>query len=303
MDCETDRVLYAKNPNLRLLPASTAKLVTAMVALDRLSADSVVVVGRNAAWTPSVSPRLRPGQKLFVRDLLHLALMRSINGATVALAEAVAGSEEAFARMMNEKAASLGAVNTRFVNASGLPGPGQYITAHDLARIMKASLGYDVIRQIISTREIVLDADGRNYHLRNTNRLLWAEDDIIGGKTGFTRAARHCLTFAASKGGCTLVGSILGEPYRDLLFSNAENLLSQGYLIAQGLAAPEIYMNAPESPVVYASYDKPKIKKKVRSKKRLVAKSKTRKKYRAARKPGKGRVNTAGLRTIGDIPG
>ncbi len=255
MDSQTGRILYAKNPELKLLPASTTKLVTAMVTLDHLNPESVVVVSRHAAETPSISPHLRPGQKVLVKDLLYFALMRSINGAAVALAEATAGSEQAFAGLMNQKAAQIGTENTRFVNASGLPAPGQYITAHDLARIMKASLGYPVIRRIISTREKVVDAGGRSYYLRNTNKLLWTDGEVIGGKTGYTRAAHHCLTFAAEKNNTIYVGALLGEPYRDKLWPNAESLLAKSYQVSAGTSEPEIYVNdTNDRPVVLASY-------------------------------------------------
>ncbi|MBI3592553.1 MAG: D-alanyl-D-alanine carboxypeptidase, partial [Nitrospirae bacterium] len=112
IDGATEKILYAKNPNWKLPPASTTKLVTAMVVLDRVNPESVLTISETAAGTPSVSPRLRAGERFTVREVLHLALMRSVNSAAVALAEAVAGSEEAFTSLMNEKAASIGAENT-----------------------------------------------------------------------------------------------------------------------------------------------------------------------------------------------
>ncbi|MDA8085312.1 MAG: D-alanyl-D-alanine carboxypeptidase [Nitrospiraceae bacterium] len=251
MDSQTHRILYAKNADLKLKPASTTKLVTAMVVLDRLSPDKMVRVSKEAAYTPSIPPHLRPGDVVSVRDLLYLALMRSINGAAVALAQAVSGSESAFAVLMNQKAASLNAKETHYVNASGLPAPGQYITASDLALILDGALRYPLIRQIINTKEKDLDIDGRQVYLRNTDKLLWSDDDLIGGKTGYTRAAEHCLVFAASKGDCTLVTSLLGERERDRLWLDGKKLLEKSYLVANGEAAPEIY----KSHVVLTSYE------------------------------------------------
>ncbi len=251
MDSQTHRILYAKNADLKLKPASTTKLVTAMVALDRLNPDKMVRISREAAYTPSIAPHLRPGDIVSVHDLLYLALMRSINGAAVALAEAVSGSESAFAVLMNEKAASLNAKDTRYVNASGLPAPGQYITASDLALILDGALRYPLIRQIINTKEKDMYISGRHVYLQNTDKLLWSDDDLIGGKTGYTRAAEHCLVFAASKGDCTLVTSLLGERERGRLWLDGKRLLEKSYLVANGVAPPEIY----KSSVVLTSYE------------------------------------------------
>jgi D-alanyl-D-alanine carboxypeptidase len=125
IDGSTGRILFGKNPNTRLQPASTTKLVTAMVVLDMIDPDEMVTISKFAAATPSVSPRLRAGEQLSVRDLLNLALIRSVNSAAVALAEAVSDTEEEFAGLMNNKVRALGAENTKFINASGLPGEGQ----------------------------------------------------------------------------------------------------------------------------------------------------------------------------------
>lgn len=233
-----------------------------MVVLDHLKPEDSVTVSRNAARTPSVSPHLIPFQKLTVGDLLYLALMRSINGAAVALAEAVSGSEGNFAELMNAKADEVGAFNTKFINATGLPGYGQYITAYDLAKIMKASLSYPVIKQIINTREKVVVAGGKSFFLKNTNRMLWEDECYIGGKTGYTRAAHHCLAFAATKGDNTLIAALLGESARDSLWITASELLYTSYEIAKGTAEPEIYTSN-ETPVLLASYD---ISKSARSK-------------------------------------
>lgn len=251
MDAQTHKILYAKNADLKLMPASTTKLVTAMVVLDRLDPGKVVRVSRDAAYTPSVPPHLRPGDLVTVHDLLYMALMRSVNGAAVALAEAVSDSESSFAVLMNQKAASLDAKETRYVNATGLPAPGQYITASDLALILDGALRYPLIREIINTKEKDFVISGRNVYLRNTDRLLWADDSLIGGKTGYTRAAEHCLVFAASKGDCTVVTSLLGERVRDSLWQDGKKLLEKSYLVANGTAAPEIY----QSPVVLTSYE------------------------------------------------
>ncbi len=229
IDSLSGTVYYAKNPDLRLPPASTTKLITAMVALDKLDPEAVVTISKRAANTPSVKPHLTAGQKISVKDLLYLALMRSINGAAVALAETVSGSEKAFVSLMNKKVQSVGANNTKFINASGLPGKKQHTTARDLAELMKESLNYPLISEIINTRIKMLDVDNKQVLLKNTNHLLWNDDNQIGGKTGYTRAAKHCVVSASRKGERTLIVALLGEPVRNYLWEDAKKLLDKGY--------------------------------------------------------------------------
>ncbi|MBF0507139.1 MAG: D-alanyl-D-alanine carboxypeptidase [Nitrospirae bacterium] len=257
IDGTTEKILFGKNPNWKLPPASTTKLITAMVVLDNISPDHVITVSEAAANTPSISPRLRAGERFTVRNMLYLALMRSVNSAAVVLAEAVTGSEEKFVQLMNERAARLGAENTRFINASGLPGPGQYITAFDLAKVMKESLQYPLIREVINTRvKDIYSTDGRRILVKNTDELLWEDSDLLGGKTGFTRAARHCFVCAARKGDNILITSILGEPVRGNLWRDSQMLLARGYEVQTQKTEPVIYFSsAKESPVVLASYE------------------------------------------------
>lgn len=256
IDSESEKILYAKNPGLKLPPASTTKLVTAMVALDRLNPDTIVTISEHAANTLTVSPHLKTGEKFSVRDLLYLSLMRSVNSAAVAIAEAVASSEDAFVVIMNDRVAQLGAENTRFANSSGLPGSDQYITAFDLAMVMKESMKYPLIREIVNTRaKEIYSESGRHIFIKNTNQLLWTDDDNLGGKTGYTRAARHCFVSAAKRGQNTLIAAVLGEPERDNLWENSTLLLSKGYDVLNQKSEPMIYFSSVEKrPVVAASY-------------------------------------------------
>jgi D-alanyl-D-alanine carboxypeptidase (penicillin-binding protein 5/6) len=229
MDSESEKVLYAKNPDIKRPPASTTKLVTAMVALDKLDPDDMVTISRKAAETPSVLPKLKEGEQVSVRDLLSFALIRSINGAAVALAESAAGSEKSFVPLMNEKARSIGLANTKFVNASGLPGKGQYTTARNLAKIMKKALSYPLIAEIIDTKVMELDVDGKSIVLTNTNNLLWSDEDHLGGKTGYTRAARHCFVGASNKEEGVIIIALLGDSTRNTLWTDADKLLAKDF--------------------------------------------------------------------------
>lgn len=229
-------ILYSKNPNIKLPPASTAKLVTAMVAIDNIDPDVVVTISKNAESVHSVEPKLRAGMRLSIRDLLYLALMRSVNGAAVAIAEAVAGSEGAFAAMMNQKVRQIGAMNTRFINASGLPGLNQYTTASDLVAIMMETLRYPFIEEIINTRVWLINLEGQSVLIKNTNNLLWMDDYQIGGKTGYTIKARHCFVGASNNGGRLFIVVLLGEQVRDKLWKDAKRLLEMGLMHSRKIA-------------------------------------------------------------------
>lgn len=219
-------VAYSKNANDRLLPASTTKLVTAMVVLDFLSPDHVAKISKNAAYTPTIPPHIRPNDEYTILDLLHLALMKSINSAAVALAEEVAGSEKYFTALMNKKMVEIGAKNTRFANASGLPENGQYTTAYDLALILQEALKYPLIKEIIGKKYYTLPMhNGKAVVIENTDKLLWDSDDMIGGKTGFTRKARHCFVGAKETENGTVITAVLGAPSRVHLWKGTASLL------------------------------------------------------------------------------
>jgi D-alanyl-D-alanine carboxypeptidase (penicillin-binding protein 5/6) len=211
-------ILYAKFPDAKLAPASTVKLVTAMVVIDRLDPAIKVKISRNAAKVRSIRPRLHAGDELTVSDLLHLALMKSINSAAVALAEATAGSEKDFVDLMNRKAQEIGTNNTLFANASGLPKGTQYTTASDLALILKAALFYPLIREILGTKAyLIRNAAGRDILLENSNDLLW-QANMIGGKTGYTGNARHCFVCAINTERGPLFTAVLGARSRSSLW-------------------------------------------------------------------------------------
>lgn len=220
MDAE-GTVLFSKFPNAKLAPASTVKLVTAMVVLDRLTPDTKVRVSARASKVRTIPPRLCPEEELTVSDLLHLALMKSINSAAVALAEAAAPSEDEFAELMNQKAREIGANTTLFANASGLPKGKQYTTANDLALIMKAALSYPFIREVLGKKEaLIRTTAGRDIFVDSSNDLLWYEQNMIGGKTGYTGNARHCFVCAINTDKGPLITAVLGARSRRVLWKS-----------------------------------------------------------------------------------
>jgi serine-type D-Ala-D-Ala carboxypeptidase (penicillin-binding protein 5/6) len=234
---ENDAVLSEKFPSAKLPPASTVKLVTAMVALDRLDPAAKVTVSGKARAARSVKPRLLMADVLTVSDLLHLALMRSINSAAVALSEAAGGSENAFVALMNQKAKEIGANDTHFETASGLPKGRQYTTARDLTIILKKALTYPLIREILGKKEwLVRTEAGRDLYLSNTDNMLWSRTDMIGGKTGFTCSARHNFVGALDTEKGPIYTAVLGSPSRSRLWKNTLILADIGTSLQQDKA-------------------------------------------------------------------
>jgi serine-type D-Ala-D-Ala carboxypeptidase (penicillin-binding protein 5/6) len=298
IDATSGKLLYAKNPELKCPPASTTKLMTAIVTLENKDLKDIVAISRNAARVPPHKAGFREGERVTVEELLNAALIGSANDAAVALAEATSGSEEKFVELMNNKALSIGATNTRFINPNGLPGPGQYITAVDLAKIMDYALRYPKIREIIGTRVAqVSTTDGNTKLIRNTNRLLWSEDELVGGKTGYTSKARHCFVCAAERKNDTIVVALLGSPSRSDLWKETELLIGKGFDVMGNRESPMVYLTKVDldEPVIYkkshGKSSKAKIKsKKAGHKKKYMAKNHKKTKLYAKQKTKKSRL-------------
>jgi len=230
MDASTGEILYAKNSDYQLFPASTAKLMTAILVMEKANLSDIVTISQKAAEAHPLKAGFKKGDKVTIEGLLFAALLKSANDAAVALAEAIAGSEESFVSFMNEKAALIGAANTRFINATGLPGIGQYITALDLSRIMKYAMSYSKLKEILATPSAKVSTEkGKAIFLKNTDKLLWSDQQVIGGKTGYTNSAKHCFVFAAERDGRTVIVSLLGSPTRRILWKEAKKLADRGF--------------------------------------------------------------------------
>ncbi|MEK6600265.1 MAG: D-alanyl-D-alanine carboxypeptidase family protein, partial [Candidatus Binatota bacterium] len=223
MDAVTGQVLYQREPDLPLPPASTTKIVTAIVALesDRRGKD-LLRVTKEATHVPSSKLYLRPGQAMSFQDLLYGLLLSSANDASLVLAEDIAGSVARFAEMMTSKAREIGAANSHFTNPHGLTAEGHYSTARDMALIFKYAMKNPTFSEIVQTKTSSVSSISstgktqrvRHISIRNHNRLLWNLDGAIGGKTGYTHAAQKCFVGGVSRNGVTLIVSILGS--RDL---------------------------------------------------------------------------------------
>ncbi|MBI2095097.1 MAG: D-alanyl-D-alanine carboxypeptidase [Candidatus Omnitrophica bacterium] len=194
LDADNGGVLFSKNPHLRLPPASTTKVMTVILAMERLPFDRQVPVSATAAGAAPSRAGLSAGARYTVRDLVTAALVSSSNDAAVALAEAVAGNESAFAELMNDKAGRLGMRDTKFINATGLTERKrrQYSTASDLAILMRLASGHRTIDRIMGiTTTVIVGSDGKPVFLKSHNKMLWRMPKFVKGKTGWTAASLH----------------------------------------------------------------------------------------------------------------
>lgn len=216
MDAATGDVLWEHNAHVRLHPASTTKVLTGLIALERGDLDARVTISKRAAQTPGSSMYLREGEVHTLYDLVHGLLLRSGNDAAVAIAEAIAGSVEDFAVLMNERAQRLGARNSHFVNPHGLTHPDHLSTAYDLAIITRAALQNPLFAEIVATpaKELTYEELGRKVVLYNTNRLLRGLPGADGVKTGTTGAAGPCLIASATRDEQKLISVVLNASNR-----------------------------------------------------------------------------------------
>ncbi|MCL6595571.1 MAG: D-alanyl-D-alanine carboxypeptidase [Firmicutes bacterium] len=236
MDPVTGRVLYEHAAFVRRPPASTTKILTAYLVLQRGDLDRVVTVSRRAATTEGSRMHLRAGERIRVRALLTGLLLRSGNDAAEALAEATDGSAERFALRMNRVARALGARGSHFENPHGLPDPRHYTTAYDLARIARAALALPAFRALVTLEHArVEDEEGRVFDMTNTNRLLQVMAGADGVKTGTTSAAGRCLVASATRGGFPLLAVVLRSPDR---WGESAALLEWGYRNFVPVASP-----------------------------------------------------------------
>lgn len=218
MDVDTGTIIYEKNIHERMPPASITKIMTlllVMEALDqnKITLDEMVTASERAASMGGSQIFLEAGEQMSVKDLLKGVAMASGNDASVALAEKIAGSEEMFVQMMNEKAKELGLENTHFVNSNGLPAKDHYSSAHDIAVMSKELLKYEEVTQYTGKYQDYLRTETDNpFWLVNTNKLVRFYAGVDGLKTGYTSEAKFCLSATAKKDNLRVVAVVLGEP-------------------------------------------------------------------------------------------
>jgi D-alanyl-D-alanine carboxypeptidase (penicillin-binding protein 5/6) len=235
MDASTGRILYQKEPDLRLPPASTTKVMTAILTLEsghKLSES--LTVSKDATRMPATKLYLRPGQTMTIEELLYGIMLASANDASIVLAEGIGGSVENFTELMTKKAHEIGATNSNFTNPHGLTAPDHYSTVRDLAILFRYAMRNALFREIIQTKFSSVSSTAmvrkklvpRRISVRNHNRLLWDLDGALGGKTGYTVAAQKCFVGAVQRNGVTLIVAILGA--RDQ-WGDTKRLLGYGF--------------------------------------------------------------------------
>ncbi len=228
VDLNSGTVLYSKSSLAIMAPASTTKIMTAILVLEKLNLNTIVTVRPDAASKEGTSMELRNYERRTVRELLYGLMLKSGNDAATALAEAVSGTEANFTQLMNQKAKLLGMKNTCFKNASGLPDIGHYTTAYDMAILTRYALKNPNFSAIVGTKvkEIPGAKPGEIRQLENHNKLLWRYPYAIGVKTGYTVTAGGCLVSAASYQGKTLINIVLKTP---TIYNDSIKLFNYGF--------------------------------------------------------------------------
>ncbi len=207
MDADSGRVLYAQNENAQMRIASTTKIMTALVAIENGELSSEWTVKKAETLVEGTSMYLREGEKLTLETLLYGLLLCSGNDAALAVADAVAGSQEKFVAMMNAKARALGMTGSSFANPNGLDAEGHYSTALDMARLACAAMENETLKRIASTKSVTIGSRTMTNH----NKLLKLVDGCIGLKTGYTKAAGRTLVSCAERKGQRLVAVTLQD--------------------------------------------------------------------------------------------
>ena len=232
MDVETGEILYEKEPHERLAPASITKIMSLLLVIEAiesggLDTDTVLSASEHACSMGGSQIWLEPGETMTVDDLLKATVIGSANDATVVLGEAIAGSEEGFVAMMNERAGQLGMEDTCFKNATGLDAEGHLTCAYDIAVMSRELIKHDLIKKY-STVWMDSLRDGKS-ELVNTNKLVRFYEGCTGLKTGTTSGAGACLSATAERDGMELVAVCMGAANSADRFTGARKLLDYGF--------------------------------------------------------------------------
>ena len=235
LEASTGETLYEKNKDEKVSIASLTKMVAQIIILEKIEEgtlkwDDIVTTSSNAAGMGGTQIWLVAGEKMSVEDLFKSMTMASANDATVALAEKVAGTEEAFVKLMNDKVKSLGLVNTTFVNCTGFDEEGHLSTAYDLGQIARELLKHDEILRFSSVYEdYIIIVTPNKYWLVNTNKLVRFYSGADGLKTGFTDSAGYTMAVTAERDNMRLIAIVLGEASGKARNQEATDLLDYGF--------------------------------------------------------------------------
>ena len=235
VDSLSGKVLYEKNADEKLPPASMTKLASMLLIMESidnetLKFDDMVTISEEAANMGGSQVFLQAGETYSVHDLLKSIAIASGNDAVYAMSEKIAGSHEEFVNMLNKRLKEIGAVNTSFVNAHGLDAEGHYSTARDMSIIARELLKHEKILEYTSIYEEYLEKnDGSRIWLVNTNKLVRYYNGVDGLKTGFTKTAGYCLTATAKKDNFRLISVVMGEDTSENRSADTVKLLNYGF--------------------------------------------------------------------------
>ena len=226
VDLDSKALLYQKNPDLKLLPASTTKIITALIALEEYDLDDVVTV--NSVKVEGQTMELEFGEKITVENLLYGLLVQSGNDAAVALAQHYPGGEEEFIKAMNTKLKKLNLHDTQFQNPTGLDNYGHYTTVHDLSLLSAEALKNDTFKKIVNTPKITVTDTTREieHELETINDLLGKIPGLKGIKTGWTELAGECLVTYTKRNSKEIIVVVLGSQDR---FGESETLIDWSF--------------------------------------------------------------------------
>jgi len=225
MDSRTGRVLYERNGYKKMPMASTTKIMTALVALENGKLDDKITIGNQCVGVEGSSIYLREGEILTLKDMLYGLMLRSGNDSAIAIALHVGKSTEEFVNLMNQKAKSIGALNTNFINPHGLHDNFHYSTAYDMALITKSAFECEDFGDIVKSKSYIANREENNYFY-NKNKTLWDYSGGDGVKTGYTMSSGRCLVSSASRNGMRLIAVSLNA--RDW-FNDNYKLLNYGF--------------------------------------------------------------------------
>ncbi len=237
MDASTGSIIYNLNENDRVAPASITKIMTLLLGMEaiekgRISLTDEVMISEHASTIKGSTVFLDAGEVQIAENLFRAIAIRSANDAAVALAEHIAGSEEIFVRMMNDKAKALGMINTNFANASGWPNNNHYISAYDVALMSRELLKYSKAQEWLTTYMYDMTVGKKKSSIQtmvNTNKLIKEYEGANGVKTGSTNEAGFCLSAAAKRGNLQLIAVIMGSNNSKTRFDEAKRMLDYGF--------------------------------------------------------------------------
>ena len=229
LDRATKKILYGKNEYNKVKMASTTKIMTGIVIIEKCNLNETVEISKKAAGTGGSRLGLKVGDKITISDLLYGLLLCSGNDAAVALAETAGGSIQGFSDLMNEKAKQLGLTNTHFESPHGLDSDGHYTTAYELALLSDYALKNSTFLNIVGTKTYTITINGYPKNLSNTNELLGNLNGVYGIKTGFTNGANRCLVTACKRDNMDIICVVLGADTKKFRTSDSIKLIEYAF--------------------------------------------------------------------------